>query len=103
MKIVIAPLAAQDLGEAYAHISKDNSAAADRVLASLSETIGLLASGVVRGREVVLRTGERLLSWAHPPYRIYYRLLNRLGLGRGFEGTVLRTTCRSSNDAPFVV
>ena len=76
MKIVIAPLAAQDLGEAYAHISKDSSEAADRVIASISETLGLLASGTVRGREVLLRSGERLLSWSHPPYRIYYRLLS---------------------------
>lgn len=74
MKIVLAPLATRDLEEAYDFIARDNPEAADGVLAAVSETFGLLASGIVHGREVSLRTGERVLTWSHPPYRIYYRI-----------------------------
>lgn len=74
MKIVLAPLAARDLKEAHDFIARDNPEAADRVLAEISETLGLLASGGVQGRSVTLRTGKRLQTWSHPPYRIYYRI-----------------------------
>lgn len=74
MRVVVAPLAAQDLGEAYEFISRDNPDAADRILAALSEVMGKLASGHLRGREVRLKSGETVLAWSHPPYRIYHRL-----------------------------
>ena len=71
MRVIVAPLAARDLAEAYSFVSRDSTEAADRVLASLSETLGKLAAGLIRGREVRLRTGETVRSWPHPPYRIY--------------------------------
>lgn len=74
MKIVLAPLAAQDLREAYDFIAGDNSEAADRVLAGILEAFGLLASGRIQGRQVTLRSGERVSTWSHPPYRVYYRI-----------------------------
>lgn len=75
MKIVLAPLATRDLQEAYDFIARDNPEAADGVLAAISERLGFLASGIVRGREVSLQTGDRVHTWSHPPYRIYYRIV----------------------------
>jgi plasmid stabilization system protein ParE len=54
VKIVIAPLAAQDLQEAYDFIAEDSKRAADEVLIHITEVLGILASGRVRGREVNL-------------------------------------------------
>lgn len=59
-----------DLKQAYQHIAKDNVQAADRVLARIVEVIGMLASGMVDGREVVLRDGRRVQTW--PVSLIYY-------------------------------
>jgi plasmid stabilization system protein ParE len=75
VKIVIAPLAAQDLQEAYDFIAKDNRCAADEVLIHITEVLGLLASGRVRGREVKLKAGPKVRTWSVPPYRVYYRIL----------------------------
>lgn len=77
MKIVLAPLAARDLKEAHDFIARDNPGAADRVLAELSETLGLLASDRVQGRSVMLRSGRHVQAWSHPPYRIYYRITDQ--------------------------
>ena len=74
MKIVVAPLAAQDLQEAYDFIAKDNKRAADEVLIRISEVLGLIASGRVRGREVTIARGRRVHAWSVPPYRVYYRI-----------------------------
>lgn len=52
MKIVVAPLAAQNLQEAYDFIAKDSTRAADEVLIRITEVLGLIASGRVRGREI---------------------------------------------------
>lgn len=73
MRIVTAPEARIDLGDAYESIARDNRDAADRFLARLIEVIGLLAAEAFTGREVVLRDGRRVRSWPVPPYRIYYR------------------------------
>ena len=73
MKLVLAPLAAQDLREAYGHIAEDSSAAADEVLIRITNTLALIASGLVSGPDVTLRDGRRVKSWAVPPFRIYYR------------------------------
>jgi plasmid stabilization system protein ParE len=75
VRIVIAPLAAQDLQEAYDFIARDNKRAADDVLIHITEILGLLATGRVRGREVKLRPGMKVRTWSLPPYRIYYRIL----------------------------
>jgi toxin ParE1/3/4 len=74
VKIVIAPLAAQDLQEAYDFIAKDSAHASDEVLIRITEVLGLLASGRVRGREVKLKGGRKVRAWSLPPYRIYYRI-----------------------------
>ncbi|MBI3098266.1 MAG: type II toxin-antitoxin system RelE/ParE family toxin [Planctomycetes bacterium] len=74
MRIVVSPLAQRDLDEAYRHISLDSPDAADRVLAQITETVGLLASGLVIGSQTTLRDGRRVRSWSMPPYRIYYRV-----------------------------
>jgi len=71
--IVVAPKARDDIREAYEYIQKDNPEAADRVLAHIVEIIGMLASGVMAGQEVLLRDGRRVHTWPVPPYRIYYR------------------------------
>ncbi len=73
MRIVVAPKAREDLKQAYEYIKQDNPEAARRVLGRLLEVIGMLASGNVEGREVVLRDGRRVNAWPVPPYRIYYR------------------------------
>lgn len=74
MMIVVAPQAGKDLREAYEYIRKDNSIAADRVLAHIVEVIGMLASEAVTGKEVLLRDGRWVKTWPVPPYRIYYRV-----------------------------
>jgi plasmid stabilization system protein ParE len=74
VKIVLSPLAAQDLNEAYEFIANDNKRAADEVLIRITEVLGLLASGRVRGREVKLTRGRKVRTWSLPPYRIYYRI-----------------------------
>jgi len=71
--IVVAPKARNDLREAYEYIHRDNPEAADRVLAHIVEIIGMLASGAMEGKEVLLRNGGRVHTWPVPPYRIYYR------------------------------
>ncbi|MFQ5990405.1 MAG: type II toxin-antitoxin system RelE/ParE family toxin [Candidatus Methylomirabilales bacterium] len=73
MTIVVSPQAQEDLRQAYQQIAQDNREAADRVLARIVEVIGMLASGVVEGREVYLRDGRRVYTWPVPPYRVYYR------------------------------
>lgn len=47
--------------------------AAEQVLSRLLEVIGMLASGLIEGPEVVLRDGRRVHTWPVPPYRIYCR------------------------------
>ena len=74
MTIVVAPKARDDLREAYEYIQEENPGAADRVLAHIVEVIGMLASGVMQGREVILRDGRKVHTWPVPPYRIYYRI-----------------------------
>jgi plasmid stabilization system protein ParE len=73
MTIVVSPKARDDLREAFDYIQSDNPEAADRMLARIVEVIGMLASGIVQGREVVLRNGKRIHTWPVPPFRIYYR------------------------------
>jgi plasmid stabilization system protein ParE len=71
--IVVSPKAQDDMREAYEYIARDSRESADRVLARIVEVIGMLASGGVAGREVVLRDGRHVQTWAVPPYRISYR------------------------------
>ena len=73
MRIVIAPQAQADLGEAYRSVAADNPEAADRLLARVVEIVGLLATKAFVGREAVLRDGRRVRTWPVPPYRVYYR------------------------------
>ncbi len=73
MRVVVAPLAAQDIEQAYAFIARDNPEAADRELVRIMQVIELVASGLVSGSEVVLRDGRSVRSWPVPPYRLYYR------------------------------
>jgi len=74
MKIVIAPQARDDLKQAYNYIRRDNAQAADQELARISEIIGLLASGAMKGKEVLLKNGKRVNTWSVPPHRLYYRI-----------------------------
>jgi len=74
VRIVTSPEAQADLREAYEYIAPDNTEAADRLLERIAETVGLLASGLVEGREVRLRSGRKVRAWAMPPYRIYYSI-----------------------------
>lgn len=83
MTIVVAPRAQCDLREAYEYIQRDNPQAADQVLARIIEVIGMLGSGAMKGREVLLRDGRKVHTWPVPPYRIYYRI-------RGQELQVIR-------------
>jgi len=73
VRIVVAPQAQADLGEAYNSVAGDNREAADRLLARVIEIIALLAAKAVLGREAVLRDGRRVRTWPVPPYRVYYR------------------------------
>jgi toxin ParE1/3/4 len=73
VRVVVAPEAQVDLAEAYNSIARDNSEAADRLLARVIEVVGLLAMQAFVGREVMLRDGRRVRTWPIPPYRIYYR------------------------------
>jgi plasmid stabilization system protein ParE len=54
VRIIAAPQARADLGDAYESIARDNRDAADRLLARLVEVIGLLATGAFTGREVAM-------------------------------------------------
>jgi len=73
MTILVAPAAREDLTQAYRHIARESTAAADRVIGRIIEVIGLLASGRIEGRSVSLRDGRSVMSWPVPPYRVYYR------------------------------
>lgn len=75
MRIVVAPLAAQDLQEAYDYIADDSVEGADRLLARVSQVLGMLASRLVIGRTIRLKDGGFVSTWPVPPYRLYYRLL----------------------------
>ena len=77
MTIVIAPKARDDLKQAYDYIRRDNFDAADQVLARISKTIGLLASGTMKGKDVLLKDGRRVSTWPIPPYRLYYRIIEQ--------------------------
>jgi plasmid stabilization system protein ParE len=74
MKVILAPLAAQDLREAREHIAQDNPRAADELLISITNALALLASGLVSGADVTLRDGRVVQYWPVPPFRIYYRI-----------------------------
>jgi plasmid stabilization system protein ParE len=71
--IIVSPAAREDLKQAYQQIAHDKPEAADRMLARITEVIGMLAAGNVQGREVRLRDGRQVHAWPVPPYRIYYR------------------------------
>jgi len=75
MRIVLAPLAGQDLQEARDHIAGDSPAAADELLVNLTNALALLGSGLVTGAVVTLRDGRRVHYWPVPPFRIYYRIV----------------------------
>ena len=74
MRIVLAPLAAQDLKEAGDYIEADRPAAADEMLVGITNALALLASGIVSGAEVTLKDGRKVNYWSVPPFRIYYRI-----------------------------
>jgi plasmid stabilization system protein ParE len=74
MRLVVSPLAADDLQGAYDFISLEHSESADEFLIRISEVLGLLASGLVTGPKVTLRDGRRINAWSLPPYRLYYRV-----------------------------
>jgi toxin ParE1/3/4 len=74
VRIVTSPEAQADLREAYDYIARDNPEAADRLLERIAEIVEVLASGLVEGREVRLRSGRKVRAWAVPPYRIYYSI-----------------------------
>jgi plasmid stabilization system protein ParE len=73
MTVTVSPQAQVDLKEAYEYVRHDNPDAADRVLAHVVEIIGMLASGLIEGKEATLRDGRRVSTWPVPPYRIYDR------------------------------
>ncbi|MBI2155445.1 MAG: type II toxin-antitoxin system RelE/ParE family toxin [Candidatus Rokubacteria bacterium] len=60
MTIIVSPAAREDLKQAYQQIAQDKPEAADRMLARITEVIGMLASGNVRGRKVRLRDGRQV-------------------------------------------
>jgi plasmid stabilization system protein ParE len=74
MTIVIAPKAQEDLRVAYAYVYRDNPKAADQLLMRITEMIGSLAAGLIKGKEVRLNNGQVVNTWPIPPYRIYYRI-----------------------------
>jgi len=83
MTIVIAPKAQEDLRVAYAYVYRDNPKAADQLLARITEIVGSLAAGLMKGKEVRLNNDRVVNTWPIPPYRIYYRI-------RGAEFQVVR-------------
>ncbi len=73
MTIVFSPEAHEDLTEAYDYLAQESKPAADRLLARITELVGMLASGAIEGREVHLRDGRVVRTWVIHPYRIFYR------------------------------
>lgn len=73
MRLLLSPLAGQDIREAYEYVAKESPEAAERVLLRIVEVIAMLASGAVEGRTVMLRDGRRVQTWPAPPHGIYYR------------------------------
>ena len=70
MRILLSRLARQDLREVYEYIAKESPEAPERALLRIVEVIGMLASGAVEGRTVMLRDGRRVQTWPVPPHRI---------------------------------
>jgi plasmid stabilization system protein ParE len=55
--IIVSPAAREDLKQAYQQIAQDKPEAADRMLARITEVIG------VQGGEVRLRDGRQVHAW----------------------------------------
>lgn len=73
MTVVLSRRARKDLHDAYAWITQDSPAAADRMLARIANVVDLLAAGDIAGPTVHLRDGRQVQAWSVPPFRIYYR------------------------------
>lgn len=62
----------RDLLDALEHIAQENPAGAGRLADRTLALLEQLDRGDFEGAEVRLTSGERLRSWAIPPYRVYY-------------------------------
>ena len=73
MKLVLSEDALLDLEAAVSYIADRNPAAARKLGDHVLDVIDQLAAGDYEGVEQELTTGERVRSWAVPPFRIYYQ------------------------------
>jgi plasmid stabilization system protein ParE len=72
--VELSPEAAADLEAAAAYLAERSPSAAARFLIRFGELTALLCGGIVRGRRLRLKGGEKVFGWSFPPYRVYYRL-----------------------------
>lgn len=74
MRVIVSPEAAQELSSAAQCLRGEaGAAAATKPLDRFEEVVARLASGLVRGRSVVLRDGRDVRVWPMHPYGVYYR------------------------------
>ena len=73
MKVIISPAAEADLADARDYLAQTSPKAAHELLSRFGEVTQTIASGLIGGREVVLKDGRPAQRWPMPPYTIYYR------------------------------
>jgi plasmid stabilization system protein ParE len=83
VRVVVTRAARRDLQEAYDYAATDNPFAASRLIDDLVSHFLRIASGELKGPEVLLSDGRTASYWVRPPFRIYYRV-------RGARLTIVR-------------
>lgn len=73
MKIVWSPEALADLEAAVDYLAQRNPRAAVKLAQGIVDLVEQLAEGSPEGPEHVLRDGQRVRGWPHPPFRLYYQ------------------------------
>jgi toxin ParE1/3/4 len=68
--------ATRHLAAAHSYIATDNPKAADRLVSTITETVGHLSSHPLAGREGRVK-GTRELVVANTPYIVAYRIKNK--------------------------
>jgi plasmid stabilization system protein ParE len=86
MRVVLTRTAVKDLQDAYDYIASDSISAAENLLSQFDRAWELLESGIVRGRQSILKSGDKVESWPLYPYRIYYlRLTDKIEVLRVYH------------------
>lgn len=73
MTIRWSPEALGDLDAALGYLVERNPRAAEKLATGILALIERLAEGGLDGPEHILRDGQRVRGWPHPPFRVYYQ------------------------------